>query len=65
MPAQAQGREKTPHRDIHQQPRKGVRTLKTFDEYIAERRPEAWALLRKGGLSTKIARAFLAQHGTV
>ncbi len=39
--------------------------MKTFDEYIAARRPEAWALLRKGVLSAKIARAFLAQHGTI
>lgn len=39
--------------------------MKTFEDYIAERRPEAWALLRKGGLSAKIARAFLAQHGAV
>ncbi|WP_299654228.1 hypothetical protein [uncultured Jannaschia sp.] len=42
-----------------------MRTLKTFDDFIAARRPEAWALLRKGGLSSKIARAFLLQHGTV
>ena len=39
--------------------------MMSFDAYIAERRPEAWALLRKGGLSAKIARAFLAQHGTI
>ena len=44
---------------------KGVRPLKSFDDYIAARRPEAWALLRKGGLSGQIARAFLRQHGTV
>jgi hypothetical protein len=29
------------------------------------RRAEAWALLRKGGLSAKIAHTFLTQHGTV
>ncbi len=39
--------------------------MKTYHDYIAERRPEAWALLRKGGLSAKIARAFLTQHGAV
>ena len=39
--------------------------METFDDYISKRRPEAWALLRKGGLSAKIARAFLAQHGAV
>ena len=45
--------------------REGVNTMKTYPEYIAERRAEAWALLRKGGLSARIARAFLTQHGTV
>ncbi len=39
--------------------------MKTYDDYIAERRPEAWALLRKGGLSATIARAFLTQHGAI
>ena len=34
-------------------------------DYIAERRREALALIRKGGLSAKIAHAFLIQHGTV
>ena len=33
------------------------------EEIIAERRREAEALIRKGGLSAKIARAFLNQHG--
>ncbi|WP_299654393.1 hypothetical protein [uncultured Jannaschia sp.] len=42
-----------------------MRPTKTFDDFIAARRPEAWALLRKGGLSGQIARAFLLQHGTV
>ncbi len=65
MPAQTQGRTKTPNRDIHHELRKGVRPTKTFDDFIAARRPEAWALLRKGGLSGQIARAFLLQHGTV
>lgn len=45
--------------------REGVNTMETFDDYIAARRAEAWALLRKGGLSARIARAFLTQHGTV
>lgn len=31
---------------------------------LAQRRREAWALVRKGGLSAKIGRAFLRQHGT-
>jgi hypothetical protein len=29
------------------------------------RTAEAWALVRKGGLSAKIGRAFLARHGAV
>ena len=29
------------------------------------RRREAWALIRKGGLSAKIGRRFLIQHGVV
>jgi hypothetical protein len=33
--------------------------------YIAERRQEAEALIRKGGLSAEIARAFLNQHGAI
>jgi len=32
-------------------------------EFIAERRREAEALIRKGGLSAKIGHAFLIQHG--
>ena len=36
-----------------------------MDLYWQARRAEAWALLRKGGLSAKIARAFLSQHGSV
>jgi hypothetical protein len=32
---------------------------------IAQRRREAWALVRKGGLSAKIGHAFLMQHGTI
>ena len=29
------------------------------------RRAEAWALIRKGGFSAKIARRFLTQHGAL
>lgn len=35
------------------------------DEWLQQRRREAWALVRKGGHSAKIGRAFLRQHGTV
>ena len=45
-------------------PEKGT-TMTTFDDYIANRLPEAWALLRKGGFSARIARAFLIQHGAI
>lgn len=34
-------------------------------ELVAKWRTEAWALVRKGGLSAKIGRAFLKQHGAV
>jgi len=37
-----------------------VRTIP--QEILALRRAEAWALIRKGGLSARIARRFLAQH---
>ena len=47
-----------------------IATCQTGEEVISlidwtTRRAEAWALLRKGGLSAKIARTFLTQHGTV
>lgn len=32
---------------------------------IERERANAWALIRKGGLSAKIGRAFLIQHGAV
>ena len=35
------------------------------EQILTERRREAWALIRKGGLSAKIARAFLKQHGVI
>ena len=35
------------------------------EQILTERRREAWALIRKGGLSAKIGRAFLIQHGAV
>lgn len=40
--------------------RKGGDTMSR--NYLDARRAEALALLRKGGLSAKIAFAFLAQH---
>lgn len=35
------------------------------EHILTERRREAWALIRKGGFSAKIGRAFLIQHGAV
>ena len=35
------------------------------EDWWRARRAEAWALVRKGGLSAKIGRAFLRQHGVV
>ncbi len=35
------------------------------EQWMTARRREAWALIRKGGLSAKIGRAFLRQHGIV
>lgn len=32
-------------------------------DWILARCAEAWALVRKGGLSARIGRAFLRQHG--
>ena len=36
-----------------------------MSEWKAARVKEAWALVRKGGLSGKIGRAFLIQHGAI
>jgi len=33
-----------------------------WDQWLEARIAEAWALVRKGGLSAKIGRAFLKQH---
>ncbi|GEM_PF-2305966 len=35
------------------------------EEWKHKRIAEAWALVRKGGLSSKIGRAFLHQHGVI
>ncbi len=35
------------------------------EQILHMRRQEAWALIRKGGFSAKIGRAFLIQHGAV
>lgn len=35
------------------------------EHWIDLRRREAWALIRKGGLSAKIGRAFLIRHGAM
>jgi hypothetical protein len=40
--------------------RKEVR--ETSEQWLEQRRAEAWALIRKGGFSAKIGRAFLKQH---
>lgn len=36
-----------------------------MDEWKSQRIAEAWALIRKGGLSAKIGSAFLKQNGVV
>ena len=39
--------------------------MRTINHWLEARIAEAWALIRKGGHSAKIARAFLTQHGVM
>jgi hypothetical protein len=39
--------------------------VRTTNQWLEQRIAEAWALVRKGGHSAKIGRAFLNQHGVM
>lgn len=48
------------------QPNRIGKEVRTIPKEILEQRiAEAWALIRKGGLSAKIGRAFLNQHAVL